>query len=870
MDEAGPAVVHLAGHLQGVQAGEYRHTVGNESRAIFPSHRELDSVEIDAEDMRGTSTAQFEDIVSPEKLPSIMERVVVRVRSRHGTSLQSVELPKDASTDLEDSGSISLFPSEKSNDNILFNASFEEYSEGLVPVPWSFDVTEADGPLIAARVEDPQDGRFVMELLPRSDGEPSRISQRVPVVPDVDSGVKAFCSAWAWADTPGALHLDLMAEQADGSIERVGHTEHPGDGAWHKLSFDARIEDPVELRALHVTLRREQVAGAGKTVLDKTVLRTDGFTALGATVDALAIGPSEYESKPVTVPRNGRLELALSGYAPFPYQGAQNLACEITLVHEGGEDSLAQGEVRVPAGDTSYGDWNPISIDLGKWVGQRVRFRFSSKNGEGGARTMVAIWGGVVVTGAVATRDEAAPPNVILVSLDTLRADHLGCYGYQRETSPNLDAFAESAHLFEHCLAPSSWTTPSHASVFTGDFPAVHGAGVPRGSMQRRSELPGRFETLAEFARDQHYRTVAFTEGYFVGSRWGLAQGFERYSDGPGKGVPTEKVVKDTFTNAQNWVEKNKDTPFFLFVHTYGPHWPYTPPSRYLERFVGDPSPEFPEGEAILAGDIEDDDYDLLRMAYDASIAYTDEVFGEFIAYLERERVLDNTIVIVFSDHGEEFGEHGGAMHGLTLYNEVLEVPLLIRTPGQEQAARHSGLVCITDIYGTVRDALGHPDASRPPLLSEGGAASREYVLGQLVHPQSQTLHFTTQSADEKLYVVTPYGDEDGVFGQNQRDFEINYGVESLVTLTDWVEAHEPIPTDSGPRVEYFRLGDDPQEQRNVIQEQTPAAKAVAAEAHRRLEQAATDAAADAEAEIAEPLSPEEAERFEAIGYIQD
>jgi arylsulfatase A-like enzyme len=221
-------------------------------------------------------------------------------------------------------------------------------------------------------------------------------------------------------------------------------------------------------------------------------------------------------------------------------------------------------------------------------------------------------------------------------------------------------------------------------------------------------------KTLAELAREHGYLTAAYTEGVYVRAALGFAQGFELYSDGLCSDEThvlralVLSAVEKTFHDSLEWVERYNEFPFFLFVHTYQIHNPYRPPGRFATMF--DPGYVGPVGKDVFSPEKTSSDADRIHLEalYDGEIAYTDEVVGNFLDQLREMRLLDNTVVIIFSDHGEEFWEHGDVQHGDTLYDEQLRVPLIIRLPGDSHPAiRVTRQIALMDLYATVVEMLG-------------------------------------------------------------------------------------------------------------------------------------------------------------------
>src|SRR5262245_8683513 len=297
------------------------------------------------------------------------------------------------------------------------------------------------------------------------------------------------------------------------------------------------------------------------------------------------------------------------------------------------------------------------------------------------------------------------PRNVIVYLVDTLRADHVGCYGYGRPVTPRIDAFARHATLFRHTVAQSSWTRPSTATILTGLLPRTHGLH------KRRHALTWQAVTLAEALRDHGFRTAGFATNGNVARNFGFAQGFETY-----------KLLRrrhhsapDVNVQATEWLDGwDGRAPFFLYLHTVEPHAPYSPPLAFRQRFA----PGVPDGlsqmrtvkllhERKLAPTPEIR-RGLLAL-YDAEIAANDAAFGALLDLLVRRDLWQDTLIVFISDHGEEFFDHGGWEHGKTLHSEMLDVPLIIRIPGLgngrvvERQAQHA------DVMPTVLTALGLP-----------------------------------------------------------------------------------------------------------------------------------------------------------------
>jgi len=318
------------------------------------------------------------------------------------------------------------------------------------------------------------------------------------------------------------------------------------------------------------------------------------------------------------------------------------------------------------------------------------------------------------------SRVGAPNANVLLIVIDTLRADHVGSYGYSRPTSPNLDKLAADGVRFAAARSTSSWTLPSVASIMTGLYPAVHGAE------HSGSVLSDELDTMALGFRDAGYETAAFSANpAFVTPRQGLAHGFDRFDvlhgaevarQTPGA-VPAdssltkwvlEATAEEMTSAALEWLGQRKaDNPFFLYLHYFDPHAAYTPPADYARRFGVNP-------EARLAGDAQwsfllatkappPSILATLLSLYDAEIAATDAAVGRLFDSIS-PAMRSSTIIVVTADHGEEFGDHGGVQHGRTLYDELLRVPLLISGPGVPKGRVAKAPVSLAGLRATLVD----------------------------------------------------------------------------------------------------------------------------------------------------------------------
>ncbi|MFN2426686.1 MAG: sulfatase [Candidatus Binatia bacterium] len=333
------------------------------------------------------------------------------------------------------------------------------------------------------------------------------------------------------------------------------------------------------------------------------------------------------------------------------------------------------------------------------------------------------------------------PTNVVVVLVDTLRSDHLGCYGYSRDTSPNIDRLASSGYVFDAAIAQSSWTAPSVASLFTSLYPSVH--GVVRWGSTVAPEL----ETLAEVLQKRGLKTAGFSANMaFVNPEKGFDQGFDVFEVLTRRARADEskekifgKVASEASTvtdRAIRHLDEVGGQPFFLYVHYIDPHTPYNAPAPYRERFVTESvgvvrkshDDLFAISGTISAGD---DDVPHLIELYDGEIAYTDAQIGRLLGHLEDAGLMERTLVVITSDHGEEFLEHRGWVHGTTLYREQVQVPLIVRMPdGAGGGRRIAEPIELVDVGPSLLEQHGAPDHRRTQghsfaslMLPDGGFA---------------------------------------------------------------------------------------------------------------------------------------------------
>ena len=299
-------------------------------------------------------------------------------------------------------------------------------------------------------------------------------------------------------------------------------------------------------------------------------------------------------------------------------------------------------------------------------------------------------------------RSSAAGPaeirRIVLISIDTCRADYFSCYGYPRQTTPHIDALAAGGILFDNAMSPVPMTLPAHSSMLTGTNPPYHGVHNNLGHRLGDSSL-----TIAEILQEKNIRTGAIVSAFVLNARFGLNQGFDAYIDDLGQseqdGRHDERPAGDTTALALDWLDEHQSEDFFLFLHYYDPHDPYEPPEPFATAFKDD----------LYAGEI----------------AYVDDCIGQVVARLKSLGLYDSTLIIVTSDHGEMLGEHGESTHMYFIYQGAIRVPLIVKLPGSDKSRRIDRPVSIVDIVPTLCGLL----EITPPQAVHGEDLT-DYLLG--------------------------------------------------------------------------------------------------------------------------------------------
>jgi arylsulfatase A-like enzyme/tetratricopeptide (TPR) repeat protein len=401
-------------------------------------------------------------------------------------------------------------------------------------------------------------------------------------------------------------------------------------------------------------------------------------------------------------------------------------------------------------------------------------------------------------------------PNVVLITLDTTRADHLGCYGDRDARTPTLDALARRGVLFEQAATPVPLTQPSHSSIMTGFYPPYHGVRVNGVTALGQTQT-----TLAEALSRQGYETGAFVGAFVLDGRWGLNQGFGEYDDKFDMTkfkrldlAGVQRPGNEVMDAALAWLKGHSRAPFFAWIHLYDAHTPYEPPEPLFSEFRS-------RGPAGL---------------YDGEIAFADQQVARCLGWLRSAGLAEKTIVVVLGDHGEGLGSHGEGTHGFFVYDSVLHVPFIVATPFRElEGVRVKSQVSLVDVF--------------PTVLALAGIETRDKVHGRSLLPLMRN----------------PQGRETAYAYCESMTPSLQFGWSALHCLRS--ERYKLI---QAPRPELFDLSADPGEQTNIF-DRNPA---VARRLGRELDRLMALTSRDAPAPEAVDLDKETAERLAALGYV--
>ena len=586
-----------------------------------------------------------------------------------------------------------------------------------------------------------------VEEIPRYEGLPARMGTEWGI------GQVSASSVAAGAENPAPTSTHFrevirVSAQSRGLIVAFGakHQEQPG------VSFDLSY-----LRITHAepeALARSFVADGVSMAPDVPPWDWSGWELESPTRFQLDwtsrfgwyVLPNAELRTSVKWPANVRRARLFAGLYPHHAIDPSAEVEIVARVQRPGTDEATESRIRLTSADLDR--WSALELPISDVVDfdELVMVTVSCEPVEGKEGWIVPIVAGLRGIRDATTGPERDDRNLLLVSLDTLRADHVGGYGYERDTTPRLDDFARQALRFTNVWSTSAYTLPAHLSMLSGQLPSLHGVERPE---QRRSPLTT--PLLAEQLAAEGYATAAFTGGAMMLPDFGFASGFERYGIldpsitleaeevierlSPVPGFDRETVARHGLQPALDWVDEHKGEPWFLFVHTYAAH-EFEPPPRFLRDLGLDGSIERDEEAMAFLGNQQMPDERARRYLidrYDGGVRAADEMVGRLLDHLDDRGLRDDTVILVTSDHGKEIGDRNQVRHGHSLQEEMVHVPLWLSAPGLKPGVIDSPKSLI-DVAPTLIELLGlppwpsagGPEALQPRSLLERGNARRE------------------------------------------------------------------------------------------------------------------------------------------------
>ena len=456
------------------------------------------------------------------------------------------------------------------------------------------------------------------------------------------------------------------------------------------------VSDPVDL------------LGGGDRLVEARAAEEGRQAVIDAGAAGLLINDVRYRGYPAGPP--GRLVFDLD----IPESARLTFVCAIdprfhdrpaveffVRVREGSREDVVWSQLLDPISRPEHRRFVPVSVDLSEHAGRNRQLVLETRGYEEAGESGRAWWGAPAVT---VPGSEA--PLVVVYLVDTLRADHTGIYGYERPTTPALDAFAEDAVVFEQAIAHSSWTKPSVASILTSRLPGQHRA------VQLRDALDESNVTLAQRLDEHGWATgAAIANSVIYGAESAFDRGFDSFvglhtdDDRRSKLVDADVVVDAALA----WERSRQGLPTFLYVHTMDPHVPYTPPPPFDRMFEPHPTDGHPARDP-RTDFLEPLDRERMVAQYDGEIAYGDREFGRFVEALKDAGVYEDALILFVADHGEEFLDHGRWLHGRSVFDELVRVPLVLKLPGNRHGGRRiARQVQGVDIVPTVLEAMVMP-----------------------------------------------------------------------------------------------------------------------------------------------------------------
>lgn len=709
-----------------------------------------------------------------------------------------------------------------------------------------------------------------------------------PAAMDANDGIHSVelrirASAGANANAGGNAGAEPNFEQVIGMARALPWpmaSPLQADGEFHNLTMLPAI--PARLsQARTVMIRPVDVPGADFAIESiRLVSQAENRASIPSGVgwqgladifhETIVSRSPEKFSVEVDVPRNGWLDLNLGTVS----EGA--VTFRVSAGEGDGEQTLLHQTLTTPH------RWTPTAVDLSAYSG-RQRLNFSL---DVDADRVVGFWGSPAIrargampatarTPAEALGGTSAPQGVILILCDTLRKDHLSAYGYERRTSPNIEALAAEGAMFLDNVSQATWTKVSTPSIMTSLYPTSHRVA------EMTDRLSSQADTLAESYRAAGFATVAYSSVQFTGKFSNMHQGFEELHESSSANEPgyAAKTAREYVDRASEWIDRHQDTPFFMFLHVFDPHDPFEPRSPYdavwadpskkehheeqlkqIKPHIKDPLLQafgMPAAAEIEAAGIDphefvDHDVDW----YDGSIVGMDAEVGRLVGRLRQLGLEDKVQLVFLSDHGEEFIEHGQMFHGQSVYGELTGVPLIFRRPGViPQGVKIPATVRSIDVMPTLLDLSGlpAPEFMQGESLAPLFAAAREGGDAEQLLASAQGLGWTNPPAISQK--------------QNAQSVPAR-GIEDFGITTDgWKLIHHAMRAEGAPEFELFDHDKDPLDLHDVAAEHPEIVARLKSEldAWKGMVEQNKLPLGDA----AEDLDSKELDRLRSLGYIQ-
>lgn len=526
------------------------------------------------------------------------------------------------------------------------------------------------------------------------------------------------------------------------------------------------------------------------------------FRAGEYTLNYLIAPASTKITIPIKIPPQGILEFGYGVHFESPRENSDQIFKFQVVAEDSGIENILWSDTFHTAKDKGR---TKQKIDISSYAGEKIKLTFLTKKISPSTQEFskvftLPVWENPLIYSS----SPKQRPNIVLISLDTLRPDHLGCYGYTRKTSSNIDEIAREGVLFSHTYSSTSWTLPAHISLLTSHNCAHHQVYYPFQKM--KPQIP----TLADVLKTNQYFTVAFTGGAYLSSSYGFAKGFDSYQE-----ISLRGNAATRYDEAErlaeiicDWLQNNREKSFFLFLHTYQPHDPYANLSPLGKTFLNEHSKWKKIKVATLFGKkgryqthlTEEEKQNVIDL-YDGEIKYTDiSYIRPILEKLKELGLYENSLIILTSDHGEEFYDHEAWLHDHSVYEEAIRIPLIIKFPhSQYKGEKVQQIVRIVDIMPTILDVLNIKNSS----LSMDGKSLLPLITGR----ETQDRTFVADLALRDYRDIYPT-----VIAMNQGDYKFIHNKKIKSPYTARVSKNF-----GDKQTELYDLKKDPKETKNIV-----------------------------------------------------